>query len=173
MAHLTCRHRSRRPRRRRYTGMAGIPFGGTWGLVVVVIRGKEYRLTVRDHTVELSAFWHVIRRIPTKSALLLPPFWLPFAPSIVPPPNVHLRGIGKENLRRNPRPRRLWERNRGTTAAWNQRVSMCRSTPGFLSYSLVFRSLNFREKFFSISFYSNCYLDIFSCLVRRLKLLIN
>lgn len=107
---------------------------------------------VRDHTVELSAFWHVIRRIPTNSALLLPPFWLPFVPSIVPPPAVHLRGTGKENLRRNPRPRRLWERNRGTTAAWNQRVPMCRSTPGFLSYSLAFRSLNFREKFFSISF---------------------
>lgn len=69
---------------------------------------------VQDHTVELSAFWHVIRRIPTWSALLLPPFWLlPFAPSIVPPPVVHLRGTGKGNLRRNPRLRRLWERNRG------------------------------------------------------------
>lgn len=91
---------------------------------------------VRDHTVELSAFWHVIRHIPTKSALLLPSFWLPFAPSIVPPPTVHLRGTGKENLRRNPRLRRLWEQNRGATAAWNPRVPMCRSTPGFLSYSL-------------------------------------
>jgi len=108
---------------------------------------------VQDHTVELSAFWHVIRRIPTWSALLLPPFWLlPFAPSIVPPPVVHLRGTGKGNLRRNPRLRRLWERNRGTAAAWNQRVPMCRSTPGFLSYSLASLSLNFREKFFSISF---------------------
>lgn len=115
---------------------------------------------VQDHTVELSAFWHVIRRIPTWSALLLPPFWLPFAPSIVPPPVVHLRGTGKGNLRRNPRLRRLWERNRGTAAAWNQRVPMCRSTPGFLSYSLASLSLSTFERSSSLSLSLSQFLSV-------------
>lgn len=66
----------------RDTGMAGIPFSGDLGLVVVVHPWERiYRLTFRDHTVELSAFWHVIRRISRRRARFsyLPTFWLPFA----------------------------------------------------------------------------------------------
>lgn len=75
---------------------------------------------VRDHTVELSVFWHVIRLLRLSSSPaspLLPEFArvrasaLALFPSLSPPElSPVFRGTSKGNLLRNPRLRRLWER---------------------------------------------------------------
>lgn len=90
--------RRRRPHRRRDIGMVGISFGGTWSSSSWSFVGKDISADIRDHTVELSVFWHVIK---FRRSVPLTPSLLPFVSFrfLVSPPTA-LRGTRKEILQR-------------------------------------------------------------------------
>lgn len=92
---------------------------------------------VRDHTVELSVFWHVIRSQRTPYPSRLPASG--FAPSANPSTSSWLSCSSRNQ--RGESPAESASPNCGneiTVRPWNKRVPTCRSTPGFLSHPPAF-----------------------------------
>lgn len=135
------------------TGMAGIPFDGDLGARRRGHPWERISANVRDHTVELSAFWHVIRHvIPTKSARLsYLRFWLPF--SLPRSFLLWLSTSAKLRQRESPAesasPTTVGTKSLPETPTCTKRVGRHPDSFRILQPSAL---LNFREKF-SLSFF--------------------